>query len=54
MKSSVYSLALALVACQAMAAHPVREELVEEIKLKAGSWQPKEVHANHLRHVPES
>ena len=32
--------------------HPVRKEIVEEIKLKATSWKPKEVHENHLRHVP--
>ena len=32
--------------------HPVRDEIVEEIKLKATSWKPKEVHENHLRHVP--
>ena len=32
--------------------HPVREDIVEEIKLKATSWKPKEVHENHLRHVP--
>ena len=32
--------------------HPVREEIVDEIKLKATSWKPKEVHENHLRHVP--
>uniref|UniRef100_A0A7S3I6F2 Peptidase C1A papain C-terminal domain-containing protein n=1 Tax=Favella ehrenbergii TaxID=182087 RepID=A0A7S3I6F2_9SPIT len=35
--------------------HPVREEIVEEIKLKAGSWKPKEVHNNKMRHrSPES
>lgn len=32
------------------AKHPVREEIVEEIKLKATSWTPKEVGANHIRH----
>ena len=30
----------------------MREEIVDEIKLKATSWKPKEVHENHLRHVP--
>jgi len=25
---------------------------VNDIKLKATSWQPREVHENHLRHVP--
>jgi hypothetical protein len=32
--------------------HPVRQEIVDEIKLKTSSWQPREVHLNHLRHVP--
>ena len=31
--------------------HPIREEIVNEIKLKATSWQPKEGHLNHLRNV---
>lgn len=30
--------------------HPVREEIVDAIKLKATSWKPKEVNENHLRH----
>jgi cathepsin B len=44
---------VALLAVLASAAHPVRQELVEEIKLKADSWTPKEAHLNHLRHIPE-
>ena len=28
--------------------HPIRDEIVEEIKLKATSWTPKEVSANHF------
>ena len=44
---SIISLAMASVK-----QHPVREDLVEEIKLKATSWKPKEVSDNHLRHVP--
>ena len=35
--------------------HPVREELVNSIKLKQTSWKPKEVNENHFRHrSPES
>ena len=30
--------------------HPVREEIVEEIKLKATSWKAKPVNDNHMRH----
>ena len=30
--------------------HPIREEIVDAIKLKATSWKPKEVSENHLRH----
>jgi len=32
--------------------HPVREEIVDEIKKLATSWTPREVSDNHLRHVP--
>ena len=32
--------------------HPVREEIVDEIKQQTSSWTPKEVGDNHLRHVP--
>ena len=42
---------LAIVAASDMK-HPVREDIVEEIKLKATSWKPREVNENHLRHVP--
>lgn len=38
----------------AVAAHPVRQEIVDEIKLKATSWKPKEVNENHLRHIDVS
>ena len=30
--------------------HPIREDIVEEIKLKATSWTPKAVDENHMRH----
>jgi len=30
--------------------HPIRDEIVNEIKLKTNSWKPKEVSSNHLRH----
>ena len=30
--------------------HPIRHEIVDEIKLKATSWKPREVEENHLRH----
>ena len=30
--------------------HPIRHEIVEEIKLKATSWTPKAVEDNHMRH----
>ena len=30
--------------------HPIRDEIVNEIKLKANSWTAKEVSNNHLRH----
>ena len=33
--------------------HPVRQEIVDDIKLKTTSWKPREVHENHLRHVPQ-
>ena len=32
------------------AKHPIRQEIVDEIKLKATSWTPKEVSENHMRH----
>lgn len=37
----------------ANALHPVREEIVEDIKLKATSWKPKEVSQNHLRNTKD-
>lgn len=30
----------------------MREEVVENIKLRAESWTPREVEDNHLRHIP--
>ena len=30
--------------------HPIREEIVDEIKAKTTSWKPKEVSENHMRH----
>lgn len=32
----------------------MRQEIVDEIKLKATSWKAREVADNHLRHVPAS
>lgn len=32
--------------------HPVREELVQEIKAKTSKWTPMEVKENHFRNVP--
>lgn len=32
--------------------HPVRQELIEEIKAKTNSWIPQELHENHLVSVP--
>ena len=47
--------ALALIVAQASVAateqkHPVRQEIVDSIKLKATTWKPKEVEENHFRH----
>ena len=53
--ASVMKSAILTLACGAMAEdmkHPVRQEIVDEIKLKATSWKPREVEDNHLRHVP--
>ena len=47
------SLAVAALAVATHAAHPVREDLVSELKSKAETWKPKEAHLNHLRHMPE-
>ena len=43
---------LSLLAASALAekAHPVRQEVVDQVRLRTASWQPKEVHENHLRH----
>lgn len=43
-----------VVLISAVAAHPVRQEIVDEIKMKATSWKPKEVNKNHLRHIDVS
>lgn len=42
---------LSLLAATALAekAHPVRQEVVDQVRLRTASWQPKEVHENHLR-----
>lgn len=31
-------------------AHPVRQEVVDQVRLRTSSWQPRAVHENHLRH----
>jgi len=46
--TSVALLTVAVMANEEL--HPVREEVVEQIKLRATSWKPKEVQDNHLRH----
>ena len=43
-------LALALAAMAAEQQHPIREEVVEQVKMRTTSWKPKEVNDNHLRH----
>jgi hypothetical protein len=50
MMSKLAIVALLLGAMQGK--HPVREEIVEEIRLKAKSWTPKAVEHNHLRDIP--
>ena len=52
LRQSFFTLCLLSIVAASDKKHPVREEIVEEIKLKATSWKPKEVHENHLRHVP--
>jgi hypothetical protein len=32
--------------------HPVRQEIVEEIKKKTDKWVPKEAGHNHLKDIP--
>lgn len=43
--------ASALNLAEAAPNHPVRHDIVEEIKLKTNKWTPKEVHENHLKDV---
>ena len=31
--------------------HPIRQEIYDEILLKATSWRPKPIAQNHLRHM---
>lgn len=52
MKIGFIATLIASIAVAADQKHPVRQEIVDDIKLKATSWQPREVHENHLRHVP--
>jgi len=52
LRQSFVTLCLLSVTLASDMKHPVREEIVQDIKLKATSWKPKEVHENHLRHVP--
>ncbi|CDW76850.1 cathepsin b [Stylonychia lemnae] len=52
MKSTSIIVLLALIGYSSQVTrHPVRQELVEEIKLKAESWTPVETHQNLLRDV---
>lgn len=32
--------------------HPVRQELIDEIKAKTTSWIPSELHENSLKDIP--
>jgi len=48
--SMAYAAALTAVVVVAESQHPVRDSIVEEIKLKATSWKPKAASENHLRH----
>ena len=50
MRASLVMLAAVAVASANDVKHPVRQEIVDEIKLKATSWTPKEVEDNHMRH----
>ena len=43
-KKSFVAMCLVSLALAEGKKHPVREDIVEEIKLKATSWKPKEVH----------
>ena len=55
MRSTTIVLISALACAETQLLHPVRDEIVNEIKLKATSWKPKEIESNHLRHrTPES
>lgn len=47
------TLAILLLASVVRAKHPVREEIIEEIRLKAQSWIPMALEENHLRDIPE-
>jgi hypothetical protein len=55
MKAKIITL-IALLGCLtsntiASIRHPVRHELVEEIRQKTDKWTPRPVHENHLRDV---
>lgn len=50
MKSALAIISL-LGVTRAVSLHPVRQEIVDDIKLKTDSWQPNEVSKNHLRDV---
>jgi hypothetical protein len=50
--SKLISFSTLAVLATAALEHPVRHEIVEEIKLKATSWTPRDVESNHLRHIP--
>lgn len=47
------TVAILLLASVVSAKHPVREEIIEEIRLKAQSWIPMSFEENHLRDIPE-
>jgi hypothetical protein len=35
-----------------MSQHPVRQDIVDEIKAKTTKWKPREVTQNHFSNVP--
>ena len=51
LRQSFFALCILSVVAASDQKHPVREEIVKEIKLKATSWKPREVHENHLSKV---
>ena len=51
MKSTIIVVTLVFTTQAEELFHPVRQELIDEIKSKTNKWQPIEVYDNHFRHV---